>query len=123
MPTLPATHLSQIKDRRPPGLAPDHLDQKARRAEKERGNASSRGYDARWNKARKMYLDDHPLCADPNVRHGGRPVAATVVDHIVPHDGDYERFWDESNWRALCKPCHDRKTARERQAKRGGRGA
>jgi len=22
-------------------------------------------------------------------------------------------FWDERNWQALCKPCHDAKTARE----------
>jgi 5-methylcytosine-specific restriction protein A len=22
-------------------------------------------------------------------------------------------FWDEDNWQALCKPCHDRKTAVE----------
>ncbi|WP_304879789.1 HNH endonuclease [uncultured Parasutterella sp.] len=22
-------------------------------------------------------------------------------------------FWDESNWQALCKRCHDRKTAAE----------
>lgn len=22
-------------------------------------------------------------------------------------------FWDKSNWMALCKPCHSRKTAKE----------
>lgn len=27
-----------------------------------------------------------------------------------PHRGDQKLFWDESNWQALCKPCHDRKT-------------
>jgi 5-methylcytosine-specific restriction protein A len=40
-------------------------------------------------------------------------VLATVVDHIVPHRGDQRLFWDEANWAALCKPCHDAKTARE----------
>ncbi|MGN8738508.1 HNH endonuclease signature motif containing protein [Bilifractor sp. HCP3S3_D3] len=35
---------------------------------------------------------------------------ATVVDHIVPHRGDPKLFWDRSNWQALCKRCHDKKT-------------
>jgi 5-methylcytosine-specific restriction protein A len=38
---------------------------------------------------------------------------STTVDHIVPHRGDQKLFWDEANWAALCKPCHDAKTARE----------
>lgn len=37
----------------------------------------------------------------------GRYVAATVVDHIVPHRGDMKLFWDRDNWQALCKACHD----------------
>jgi 5-methylcytosine-specific restriction protein A len=36
-----------------------------------------------------------------------------VVDHIVPHRGREQLFWDESNWQALCKACHDRKTGEE----------
>lgn len=39
--------------------------------------------------------------------------AATVVDHIKPHKGDMEVFWDLSNWQGLCEPCHNKKTARE----------
>lgn len=38
---------------------------------------------------------------------------ATVVDHIVPHRGDDRLFWDEENWQALCKNCHDSKTMTE----------
>ena len=38
---------------------------------------------------------------------------ATVVDHIVPHRGDPQLFWDESNWQPLCKACHDHKTGTE----------
>ena len=30
-----------------------------------------------------------------------------MVDHIQPHKGDLEKFWDESNHVALCKLCHD----------------
>lgn len=33
---------------------------------------------------------------------------ATVVDHKIPHKGDYGLFWDsENNWQSLCKRCHD----------------
>ena len=39
--------------------------------------------------------------------------SATVVDHITPHQGNQNLFWDTNNWQALCKPCHDRKTLSE----------
>lgn len=42
-------------------------------------------------------------------------LAATVVDHIIPHRGNEELFWDEDNWQGLCKRCHDRKTWREKR--------
>ncbi len=38
---------------------------------------------------------------------------ATVVDHIRPHKGNQELFWDVTNWGALCKRCHDIKTVKE----------
>jgi 5-methylcytosine-specific restriction protein A len=37
---------------------------------------------------------------------------STVIDHITPHRGDVELFWDMANWQAICKRCHDKKTAR-----------
>ncbi len=43
----------------------------------------------------------------------GRITPATVVDHIKPHEGNPEMFWEEDNVQSLCKPCHDSKTARE----------
>ena len=33
-----------------------------------------------------------------------------LLDHIIPHRGNPVLMWDESNWQALCKPCHDKKT-------------
>lgn len=39
--------------------------------------------------------------------------AVYAVDHIIPHKGDPELFWDQDNWQSLCKPHHDRKTATE----------
>lgn len=70
-----------------------------------------RGYGSRWRKASKVYLQSHPLCVQ--CMKEDRYVRATVVDHIVPHRGDQKLFWDQSNWQALCKPCHDRKTGKE----------
>lgn len=39
-------------------------------------------------------------------------MAAVVVDHIIPHRGDFDfLFWEStSNWQPLCKSCHDEKT-------------
>lgn len=37
----------------------------------------------------------------------GQVVAATIVDHVIPHRGDQQLFWDKSNWQSLCKHCHD----------------
>ena len=70
-----------------------------------RGSATERGYNATWRKARATFLRRNPLCVDC-----GRP--ATVVDHIVPHRGDTNKFWDTENWQPLCAACHNRKTAR-----------
>jgi 5-methylcytosine-specific restriction protein A len=54
------------------------------------------------------------LCQCPDCQEGKiRLTPATVVDHRIPHKGDKQLFWDSTNWQAMSKPCHDRKTARE----------
>ena len=68
----------------------------------DRADASGRGYDSRWRKARKLFLKRHPLCE--KCKEQGR---------FVPHRGDGRLFWDEGNWQALCKSCHDSKTMTE----------
>ncbi|MDP9192341.1 MAG: HNH endonuclease [Acidobacteriota bacterium] len=78
---------------------------------KPREKTAARGYGSKWQSARKGYLRRHPLCALCEAE--GRVVEATVVDHIIPHRGDKTLFWDHENWRAICKPHHDRKTAAE----------
>lgn len=71
-----------------------------------RGSAASRGYNYRWMKARNTYLLNHPLCV--MCKADGLIVCAEVVDHIIPHRGDQELFWDtKNNWQSLCKPHHD----------------
>ena len=62
-------------------------------------------YGRRWERARARFLARHPLCTFCEAM--GYIVAATVVDHIIPHKGDMTLFWDESNWQPLCKLCHD----------------
>ena len=73
-----------------------------------RGGATFRGYDRKWREARAAYLRRHPLCV--LCRAEGKLTPATVVDHVIPHRGDHQLFWDESNWQALCKTHHDQKT-------------
>ena len=96
---------------------PSHAQQMARRRkalyERGRPSASARGYDRRWRRYRLMYLREHPLCVMHERK--GQVREATVVDHIKPHRNDSKIFWDLSNLQALCKPCHDRKTAKENE--------
>ena len=66
-----------------------------------------------WKKASRAFRALHPLCAE--CERQGVVRAGTEVDHIVPHRGDYERFWDsENNWQVLCGACHSRKSAGEK---------
>ena len=76
-------------------------------------SAGSRGYGTAWNRARKRYLETHPLCVE--CMKQGRYVKATDVDHIKPHRGDPVLFWDQDNWQPLCKHHHDVKTRTEDQ--------
>lgn len=103
MPTRPKTY-------RPPGAPTPQ--QQQRRYDQMRGTAHERGYGAQWQKARLLYLAEHPLCVECARAGAVRP--ATVVDHVEPHRGDPVKFWDVGNWQALCKPHHDAKTARGR---------
>ena len=70
-----------------------------------RASARQRGYNSRWDKARRTYLGKHPHCA--MCAKLGQTVAATVVDHVIPHRGDQALFWNTANWQPLCKLHHD----------------
>jgi 5-methylcytosine-specific restriction endonuclease McrA len=94
---------------------PVHARAVRRGQDAQRAGADERGYGTRWKKARATFLAHHPLCA----RCGAR---ATVVDHIVPHRGDWELFWvhgdyekrpNEPGWQPLCARCHSSKTAQQ----------
>ena len=83
--------------------------------------STARGYGYKWQQYRIRYLTQHPLCV--KCKGLNLITAATVVDHVIPHQGDMQRFWDEANHQALCKPCHDVvKAGEEREAglRKGG---
>jgi hypothetical protein len=72
-------------------------------------------YGAKWQRRRRLWLLNHPLCR--YCEEQNRVTGATVVDHIIPHRGNATLFWDETNWQSLCKDCHD--SAKQSEEKNG----
>lgn len=96
-----------------------HAKQVRRQYDSQRGSSADRGYNGRWQKARITFLSRNPLCK--MCEEEGHVTEATVVDHIIPHRGDQDRFWDTDNWQPLCKRHHDAtKQSEERSQGRGG---
>lgn len=123
MPTAALRYCSHpgCSEKTPAAVCPKHR----RQSEQERGSAASRGYGGRWRLVRRYWLDEHPFCGDrltgPSGVHslcvttaqGRNATLGDVVDHIIPHKGDQDLMWHESNFQTLCTTCHNRKTARE----------
>lgn len=59
----------------------------------------------RWKALRLYRLAIAPKCRF--CEQANKLVPACVVDHIKPHKGNLELFWDETNLQSLCKRCHD----------------
>lgn len=102
MPYRPVSH-------RPPGYK--SAEERKQESDKLRPSSYKRGYGRRWQAARSVFLAEHPLCVI--CKASGQLIEATIVDHITPHKGDYDLFWQRANWQSLCKRCHDHKTATE----------
>lgn len=73
------------------------------KSDERRGSARKRGYTTAWEKARKQFLAELPLCSCCHAH--GRLEPARIVDHIIPHKGDDRLFWDKGNWQGLCEWC------------------
>lgn len=73
-----------------------------------RRNETPISYGGRWRAESKAFLaqDGNAWCRRCNGM-------AQCVDHIIPHQGNEELFWDQSNWQPLCNPCHSTKTTSE----------
>lgn len=96
------------------GRCEAHAKTRQQAVERSRESSTQRGYNYKWQQARKAFLRLHPLCECDECRAGAlRLRIATVVDHVVPHKGDETLFWDLNNWQAMAKQCHDKKTATE----------
>lgn len=102
------------------GCAPKHSLEA--RTELKRPSAHKRGYTRAWSAASVAFRAENPLCEGLRVVPGGPIVInthpgvirpATLTDHIEPHKGDMELFWDQNNWQSSCDDCHNVKTARE----------
>jgi len=86
---------------------------KSQQYDRERDQTEERQWihSPRWRKASRMFLDEHPLCAE--CERKGRTTGAYLVDHIESHRGDHEKFWNQSNWQSMCGSCHSSKTNKE----------
>jgi 5-methylcytosine-specific restriction protein A len=66
-----------------------------------RPNATQRGYSRQWRRVSANFLRTNRWCA-----MCGKP--ADLVDHIIPHKGNPDLFWDkDKNWQSLCAHCHN----------------
>lgn len=63
-----------------------------------------------WRDRRSHQLEEHPLCRFCEAI--GIVTEATVADHIKPHRGDADLFFDGA-LQSLCKQCHDSVKQRE----------
>jgi len=90
---------------------------KSRQYDRERDQTEERKWyhSTRWRKASKAFLDENPLCAE--CLRKGRDTAAYLIDHIKPHNGDYNLFWNQENWQELCNACHEEKHRDDRWRK------
>lgn len=70
-------------------------------------------YGRKWNEYSTAYLSDADHCFCVECAKAGVQTVATEVDHVIPHRGDQQLFWDHENHQPLCKPCHSRKTTTE----------
>lgn len=58
-----------------------------------------------WKELRLDHLAKEPLCVF--CQREGKLTPATVVDHITPHKGNLDLFFNDNNLQSLCKLHHD----------------
>jgi 5-methylcytosine-specific restriction endonuclease McrA len=89
---------------RPPHMKPPA--QAAREYDAERGSASERGYDWRWQCASGAFLAANPLCLGCLAAFD-RTEAATLTDHTIPAADRPDLFWLRDNWQGACDWHHN----------------
>jgi len=79
----------------PSRLCKSHRKEGLRQLDRRRGSSTARGYDRKWRNYRIQFFKENPYCV--HCLDAGRTRMAEEVDHIVPHGGDQELFWDSDN--------------------------
>jgi hypothetical protein len=92
--------------------------ERQRDAERRAALATRRLYSTqRWRKLAKAELAAERLCC--MCLREGVVTIATIRDHVEPHRGDVDKFWNGPR-QSLCKPHHD--SAKQREEAQTGRG-
>ena len=116
VPTRPPSHAELLRRARGRGDA-DRAYDVFRRDRDPALAAAARVYRSnRWRKVRTLQLAREPLCED--CRAHGVVETATQVDHVLGLVDRPDLAFDLGNLRSLCTPCHARKSAAERLARR-----
>jgi 5-methylcytosine-specific restriction protein A len=71
---------------------------------------------ARWKRLRDEQLKHEPYCAD--CLKEGRQVLGNQVHHVVPHEGDAEKFYS-GKLQTLCDRHHTMKKRDEQRISQG----
>jgi 5-methylcytosine-specific restriction protein A len=69
-----------------------------------------------WKSIRRHRLTEEPQCRECVIE--GRTVAASHVDHVEPHRGDWSLFMQYENTQSLCVRHHNAHRYPDRLAKR-----
>lgn len=70
-----------------------------------RGSSRERGYGAQWDRASALFRLHHPICKGCDAV--GLVTATEVTDHVEPHKGNRDRFWNAAMWQPACRWHHD----------------
>ena len=91
-------------------LAAERREQQLKRSHRQyntsRDVSDQRYKQEKWRRLSIYYRKLHPLCVQ--CEKEGRVTASQMVDHIKPTKTHPELFFEWSNLRALCHPCHNR---------------
>ncbi len=74
---------------------------------------TSAAYSHKWRKCRAHFLAANPFCVF--CLETGTETIATQVDHVKAAADHPDLFFEHSNLRSLCGPCHSRRTATEQR--------
>jgi 5-methylcytosine-specific restriction enzyme A len=94
-------------------MCPKHKVENSKAYNRARGSSTSRGYDADWERLRKVALKRDNYICQYCLQKTGRIVLAEAVDHKIPFYGKSDsRRLDLDNLVSTCTSCHSSKTAK-----------